>query len=55
MNLTTIDGWETPQTTTDDNTFYSENQPRRVHWTSPLDEIFHSEGEFRQIYLLHSP
>ena len=23
MNLSTIDGWETPYTTTDDNTFYS--------------------------------
>ena len=32
MNLSTIEGWETPQTTTDDNTFYSsENEPRRVY------------------------
>ena len=30
MNLSTIDGWETPHTTTDDNTFFSEDEPRRV-------------------------
>ena len=28
INLSTIEGWETPHTTTDDNTFYSsENEP----------------------------
>ena len=33
MNLSTIEGWETPHTTTEDNTFYSsENEPRRVYW-----------------------
>ena len=33
MNVSTIEGWETPHTTTDDNTFYSpENQPRWVYW-----------------------
>ena len=47
MNLRTIDRWKTPHTTTDDNTFYSEDEPRRVHWTSPLDETLHSEGEAR--------
>ena len=32
MNLRTIEGWETPHTTTDDNIFYSsENEPRRVY------------------------
>ena len=35
MNVSTIDNWETPHTTTDDNTFYSEDEPRRVYWTSP--------------------
>ena len=52
MNLSTIDGWETPYSTTDYNTFYSDGEPRRVHWNSPLDETFHSEGEPRRIYLL---
>ena len=32
MNLSTIEGWETPHATMDDNTFYSsENEPRRVY------------------------
>ena len=55
MKLSTIDGWETPHTTLNDITFYSEDEPRRVYWTSPLDETFHSEGEPRRIYLLSSP
>ena len=55
MNVSTIGDWETPHTTTDDNTFYSEDEPRRVHWTSPLDETFHSDGEPRRICLLSSP
>ena len=32
MNLSTIEGLETPHTTTDENTFYSEDKPRRVYW-----------------------
>ena len=56
LNLSAIDGWETPHTTTDDNTFYSVDELRRVPWTSPLDETFLSEGEPRlRIYLLSSP
>ena len=30
MNVSTIDGWETPHTTTDDNTFYFVDEPRRI-------------------------
>ena len=41
--------------TTDDKTFYSEDEPRRVFWTSPLDESFQSEGKPRRVYLLSSP
>ena len=55
MNFSTFNSWETPHTTTDDNTFHSENEPRRVYWTFPLDETFYSEGEPRRIYLLSSP
>ena len=40
MNVSTFNSWETPQTTTDDNTFYSEDEPQRVYWTSPLDMIW---------------
>ena len=43
MNLSTIEGWETPHTTTDDNTFYSsEIEPRRVYWDFSPDETFDS-------------
>ena len=55
MNMSTIDGWEAPCTTTVDNIFYSEEEPRWKHWKSPVDETFHSEGETRRIYLLASP
>ena len=30
MNVSTIDGWETPHATTDGNKFYSDDQPRRI-------------------------
>ena len=32
MNLSTVDGWETPHTTTDDNTFYSSDEPKRIYF-----------------------
>ena len=52
MNVSAYNSWETPHTTTDDNTFYSEDEPRRVYWTSPLGERFESEDEPRRIYVL---
>ena len=52
MNVSAYTSWETPHTTTDDNTFYSEDEPRRVYWTSPLGETFESEEEPRRIYVL---
>ena len=55
MNVSTFNSWVTMHTTTDDNTFYSEDEPRRLYWTSPLDETFNSEDEHRPIYLLSSP
>ena len=55
MNVSTFNSWETPHTTTDDNTFYSEDEPRRVYWTSHLDETLDSEDEPRRIYVLSSP
>ena len=39
MNVSAYNSWETPHTTTEDNTFYSEDEPRRVYWKSPLGEI----------------
>ena len=52
MNVTAYNSWETTHTSTDDNTFYSEDEPRRVYWTSPLGETFESEDEPRRIYVL---
>ena len=44
MNLSTIEGWETTHTTTDDNTFYSsENDSRRVYWDFSADKTFQSK------------
>ena len=55
MNLSTIEDWETPHTTTDNNTFYSsENEPRRVHWDFSADETFESNVP-RRVYLTGSP
>ena len=51
-NISAYNSWETTHTTTDDNTFYSEDEPRRVYWTSPLGETFESEDEPRRIYVL---
>ena len=55
MNVSTFNSWETPHTTTDDNTFYSTDEPRRVYWTSLLEETFDSEDRPRQIHLFSSP
>ena len=55
MNISTISGWETPHTTTDENTFYSsDNDPRRVYWDASLNETFES-GEPRRVYPIASP
>ena len=48
MNLSTIEVWETPHTTTDDNTFYSEGEPRGVCWDISPNESFDS-NEPRQV------
>ena len=54
MNLSTIEGWETPHTTTDDNTFHCEGQPRRVFWLTSSNDTFYS-NEPRQIFFTSSP
>ena len=50
-----IDSWETPHTTSKDNTFFSKDKLRRVHWNSSLDGTVHSDGEARRVYLLFKP
>ena len=52
MNVSAYNNWETPHTATNDNTFHSEDEPRRVYWTSPLGETFESEDEPRRNYVL---
>ena len=54
MNLSTIEGWETPHATTDDNTFHSEGGLRRVSWDISPSETFYS-NEPRQISLNSNP
>ena len=55
MNISTISGWETPHTTTDEKTFYSsDNDPRRVYWDASPNETFES-GEPRRVYPIASP
>ena len=52
VNVSAFNSWETTHTTSNDDTFYSEDEPRRVYWTSHLGETFQSEDEPRRIYLL---
>ena len=55
MSISTIEGWETPHTTTDDNTFSStQNEARRVYWDSSPNETFES-NEPRRVYPVGSP
>ena len=54
-NLGSIEGWKTPHTTTDDNTFNSsENEPRRVYWDFSSHETFDS-NEPRRVSPAESP
>ena len=54
MNLSSIEGWETTHTTTDDITFYSEAEPRGVNWDIPPNETLHS-NEPGQVSSASSP
>ena len=55
MNISTTEGYETPQTTTDDNTFYSSgNEPRRVYWDIYSSDTFDS-NEPRNVPVASSP
>ena len=42
MNVSTFDSLETSHTTTDDNTFYTSDEPQRVYWDISLDDTFDS-------------
>ena len=38
MNVSAFKNWETSYTSTDDNTFYTSNEPRRVYWEFSSDD-----------------
>ena len=42
MNVSTIDGWDTTYTTTDDATFYTSDEPTRVYWDISTSDTFDS-------------
>ena len=43
MNVSTIEGWgDTTHTTTDDATFYTNDEPRRVYWDISSSDTFDS-------------
>ena len=42
MNVSFIEGWGTTHTTTDDNTFYTDDEPRRVYWDISPSDTFDS-------------
>ena len=42
MNVSSIEGWETTHTTTDDARFYTEDKPRRVYWDISSSDSFDS-------------
>ena len=55
MNVSTIEGWDTTYTTTNDSTFYSsENEPRRVYWDISSSDTFDS-NEPRNVSVASSP
>ena len=55
MNVSTIEGWDTTYTTTDDNTFFSsEDEPRRVYWDISSSDTFDS-NEPRNVSVASRP
>ena len=42
MNVSTTEGWATTHTTTDDATFYTDDEPRRVYWHISSSDTFDS-------------
>ena len=54
MNVGTIEGWETTQTSTDDATFYTGDEPRRVYGDISSSDTFDS-NEPRNVSVASSP
>ena len=54
MNVSTIEGWDTTHTTTDNDTFYTDDEPRRVYWDISSSDNFDS-NEPRNVSVASSP
>ena len=54
MNVSTIEVWDTTHTTTDDNTFFTDDEPRRVYWDISSSDTFDS-NEPRNVSVAWSP
>ena len=54
MNVSTIEGWDSTRTTTDNDTFYTDDEPRRVHWDISSSDTFDS-NEPRNVSVASSP
>ena len=54
IKVSTIEGWDTTHTTTDDATFYTDDEPRRVYWDILSSDTFDS-NEPRNVSVASSP
>ena len=54
MIVNTIEGWETTHTTTDDATFYTDDEPTRVYWDISSRDSFDSNDP-RNVSIASSP
>ena len=54
LNVSTIEGWDTTHTTTDDATFYTDDETRRVYWDISSSDTFDS-NEPRIVSVASSP
>ena len=54
MNVSTIEGWDTTHSTTDNDTFYTDDEPRRVYWDISSSDTFDS-NEPRNVSVVSSP
>ena len=54
MNVSTIEGWDTTHTATDNDTIYTDDEPRRVYWDISSSDTFDS-NEPRNVSAASSP
>ena len=54
INVSTNEGWDTTHTTTDNDTFYTDDEPRRVYWDISSRDTFDS-NEPRIVSVASSP